>query len=122
MAPQEVDASVPPLSPKVFAILLALADGRAHGYELKKAIERQSNGAIRIDPGSLYRAIAQLVDEGLLCESGDRPDPDDDDTRRRYYELTTAGREALEAEATRLARVVALARRLKLVTPGGGTR
>jgi DNA-binding PadR family transcriptional regulator len=122
MASTDPDAAVAPLSPKVFAILLALADGSAHGYQLKKAIERQSDGAIRIDAGSLYRAIAQLVDEGLLRESGERPDPDDDDVRRRYYELTTDGRRALEAEAARLARVVTIARRLKLVTPGGSTR
>jgi len=122
MAQNDADAAAPALSPKVFAILLALADGSAHGYQLKKAIEHQSSGAIRIDAGSLYRTIAQLVDEGLLRESGERPDPGDDDTRRRYYELTATGREALEAEASRLARVVALARRLKLVTPGGGAR
>lgn len=122
MASSNSDERVPPLSPKVFAILLALADGPAHGYQLKKSIERQSSGAIRIDAGSLYRAMAQLVDEGLIRESDERPRPDDDDTRRRYYELTKSGRDALEAEATRLARVVTLARRLRLVPPGGGTR
>jgi DNA-binding PadR family transcriptional regulator len=121
-AEPDASGSAPPLSPKVFAILLALADGSAHGYELKKAVERQSEGAIRIDAGSLYRTIAQLVDEGLIRESGERPEPEADDTRRRYYELTTGGREALEAEALRLTRVVALARRLNLVSPTGGPR
>jgi len=110
------------LSPRSFAILLAFADGRAHGYQVKKAVERQSDGAVRIDAGSLYRAIAQLVEDGLLCESGDRPDPAIDDERRRYYELTDRGRDALSAEATRLAKVVAIARRHRLVGHAGATR
>jgi DNA-binding PadR family transcriptional regulator len=115
MPDTDTGTPTPPLTAKVFAILLAFADGSAHGYQVKSAVERQSNGAIRIDAGSLYRTIAQLVEEGLLRESIARPDPESDDVRRRYYELTASGREALAAEATRLADVVAIARRHKLI-------
>jgi DNA-binding PadR family transcriptional regulator len=118
----ETGTPTPPLSARVFAILFAFADGSAHGYQVKTAVEQQSNGAIRIDAGSLYRTIAQLVEEGLLRECRERPEPESDDVRRRYYELTAHGREVLAAEATRLANVVALARRRKLIGPAAVTR
>lgn len=111
-----------PLSPRVFAILLALAGGPAHGYQIMKAVQRQSDGAIRIDAGSLYRTIAQLVDEELLRETDRRPKPESDDSRRRYYELTGRGRERLAAEATRLSSALAVARRLNVIGHARGTR
>ena len=96
-------------------ILLAFAEGSAHGYQVKKAVEERSGGSIKLDAGSLYRSLAKLVDEGLVVESGERPDPDMDDTRRRYYELTDEGRTVVSAEATRLATLVEYAKRNDLI-------
>ena len=104
-----------PLNPRVFAIMLAFSEGRAHGYEVKKIVERNSEGAIVLDAGSLYRSIAKLVDSGLVTESSGVPDSEGHDVRRRYYELSTAGRELLAAEAGRLAVMVDRARSLSLI-------
>jgi DNA-binding PadR family transcriptional regulator len=104
-----------PLNPRVFAILLSLADGSAHGYQIKKAVEERSAGTIRLDAGSLYRSMAKLLDEGLIAETGERPDPAMDDTRRRYYHLTERGRAVVAAEARRLANLVEFARSRDLI-------
>ena len=96
-------------------ILLAFAEGSAHGYQVKKAVEERSGGRTKLDAGSLYRSLAKLVDEGLVVESGERPDPEVDDTRRRYYELTNKGRAVVSAEAARLAELVEYAKRNDLV-------
>ena len=109
------DSSTLPLNPRVFMILLAFGNGSAHGYQIRKAVEDQSGGRIRLDAGSLYRSIAKLVDDGLIVEGGERPDPEMDDTRRRYYELTEKGRQVVSAEATRLAELVEYAKRADLV-------
>ncbi len=103
------------MNPRVFMILLSFAEGSAHGYQVKKAVEERSGGSIKLDAGSLYRSLAKLVDEGLVAESGERPDPNMDDTRRRYYELTDKGRTVVSAEATRLATLVEYAKRNDLV-------
>lgn len=103
------------MNPRVFMILLAFAEGSAHGYQVKKSVEDRSGGSIRLDAGSLYRSLAKLVDEGLVVESGDRPDPKMDDTRRRYYELTDRGRAVVAAEAARLANLVEYARSNDLI-------
>lgn len=91
-----------PLNPRVFALLLALLEGPAHGYRLKQAVEERSDGAVVLDPGSLYRSIAALVDQGLM--EGCRPPADElgEDARRRYYRLTELGRRVVAAEAGRL--------------------
>jgi len=104
-----------PLNPRVFAILMALSEGEAHGYRIKQSVEEHSAGTIRLDPGSLYRSIARLVDDGWILESEDPPDSGSDDARRRYYALTALGRAVLSAEATRLAGLVDTARTLNLV-------
>ena len=101
-----------PLKPHIFLILMALVDGQAHGYEIKKDVERRSDGAVRLDPGTLYRHIGRLLDEGLIAESNDRPE--DDDPRRRYYGLTDAGATAVELEAERMATLVEAVRASKL--------
>ena len=80
-------------------ILLAFAEGPAHGYEIKKRAEERSQGSVELDAGSLYRSIADLVDRGLIEQVEADPDSDERDTRRRYYALTDAGREVLAAEA-----------------------
>ena len=93
-----------PLKPHIFLILMALVDGQTHGYEIRKDVEQRSQGSVRLDPGTLYRHIGRLLDEGLIEESNQRPD--DDDARRRYYILTTAGVVAVEDEAERMAVLV----------------
>ena len=97
------------LSAASYHILLALAARDRHGYLIRKAVEQQSDGTVRLGPGTLYAAIRRLEDQGLIEESPWRPDADLDDRRRRYYRLTSAGRAALHAETERLRATVQLA-------------
>src|SRR5687768_2401531 len=97
------------LSPASYQILLALAGRDRHGYLIRKAIEQQTDGAMRLGPGTLYAAIRRLEDAGLVEESPWRPDADLDDRRRRYYRLTKSGRAALQAETERLRATVEFA-------------
>ena len=104
-------ASVPlPLPPAWFHILLALIGGERHGYALMQDVTEESDGQIRLGPGTLYGALKRLLQLGLVEESGRRPDPALDDERRRYYRLTPAGHRILAAEAARHDRLVSLAR------------
>jgi DNA-binding PadR family transcriptional regulator len=96
-------------SPVAYQILLALAARDRHGYLIRKAVEQQTEGAMKLGPGTLYAAIRRLEDQGLIEESPWRPDADLDDRRRRYYRLTKAGRAALEAETARLQATLKLA-------------
>ena len=93
--------TVLPLTPVAFEILLTLADGDSHGYHIMQEVERRTSGAITLHPGTLYRALARLVDVGLIEELDERPDPATDE-RRRYYRLTLFGRDVARAEAARL--------------------
>ncbi|HVS16428.1 MAG TPA: PadR family transcriptional regulator [Thermoanaerobaculia bacterium] len=102
-----------PLNPRVFALLLALADGPAHGYAIKVAVEERSR-SLRLDAGSLYRHLSRLVEDGLV-EECDPPRGEQPDARRRYYRLTGFGRRVLAAEARRLDDLVALARSRRLL-------
>jgi DNA-binding PadR family transcriptional regulator len=95
-----------PLTPATFAILLALAGGEKHGYAIMQEIAAASDGVLRVGPGTLYHSIKQLLAASVIEESGDRPDPDLDDQRRRYYRLTGFGQRVVQAEAVRLARLV----------------
>ena len=94
----------------MFQVLLALVDCERHGYGIMKEIKHNTEGQLRIGPGTLYRSLHQLLENGLIKESDARPDPTLDDERRRYYQLTVAGRIAAEVEASRLARLVQIAR------------
>ena len=98
-----------------YHILLALAEGDRHGYALMGDVERLSQGALRLGPGTLYGSIKRLVETGLIAEADQRPDPQLDDTRRRYYRLTPAGRAAAADESARLACLVTAAVRRGLV-------
>ena len=98
-----------PLPPAIYLILLALSDGEAHGYRIRTAVIERSGGLVTLDPGSLYRHIARLVDDGVIAESPARPRAEDDE-RRRYYRLTPLGRRLLTAETERMATLVAAAR------------
>jgi DNA-binding PadR family transcriptional regulator len=99
-----------PLTPAVFNILLALMDGEKHGYAIMLEVESNTGGEVKMGPGTLYGSIKRMLEDGLITESGERPDPHLDDQRRRYYRLTGAGQRALKVEAERLARQVAVAR------------
>ena len=79
---------VMPLSPTVFHILLALGEGDRHGYSIMQEVTARSDGQVRLGPGTLYGAIKRMIQDGLIEESDERPDPELDDERRRYYRLT----------------------------------
>lgn len=105
-----------PLTPAVFHILLALADAERHGYGIIKEVEARTDGRVRLGPGTLYGSIKRMLEEGLIEESGERPDPSLDDERRRYYRLTEFGRRVAAAEAERLSGLVAVARAKQLLS------
>jgi DNA-binding PadR family transcriptional regulator len=104
-----------PLTPVAFEILLALADGEQHGYSIMREVERRSLGAVVLHPGTLYRALARLLESGLIEELDQRPAPEHDDERRRYYQLTPVGVAVARTEAERLAGQLAAARQRKLL-------
>ena len=99
-----------PLTPGVFHILLALADQDRHGYAIILDVAERTGGAMRLGTGTLYTAIARLLEQDFIEESDERPGADEDDERRRYYRLTPFGREVANAEARRLAALVRMAR------------
>ena len=104
----DVDSQLP-LTPVVFHILLALADGEKHGYAIMQEVERVTDSHISMGPGTLYGSIKRMLAANLIEESDERPDHTLGDQRRRYYRLTTFGRRVLNAEAARLAQAVRLA-------------
>jgi len=104
-----------PLSPAVFHILLALADEERHGYGIMQEVERRTDGQVQLGPGTLYGAIKRLLANHLIVEVDERPDPDLDDERRRYYRLTDFGLGVLSAEAARLDEMVRQARAKQLL-------
>lgn len=102
--------SLLPLTPAIFNILLALADGERHGYSIMQEISAQTQGRLRIGPTTLYRSIKHMLEDGLIVETDERPDPAIDDERRRYYRLTDLGQRVAAAEARRLEQMLAVAR------------
>ena len=103
------------LTPAVFQILLALADGDRHGYAIMKEVERRTEGEVTLRPGTLYRAVTRLLDDGWIGETDGSDVAEGDDERRKYYMLTPAGREHARQEALRLAALVRSARAKNLV-------
>ena len=103
-----------PLTPAVFHILLALSSGARHGYGIMKQVETDSQGNVSMGPGTLYGSLKRMLDAGLVKESDKRVDPEMDDERRIYYQLTVEGVKALEAELERYQRIVAIAQERKL--------
>jgi DNA-binding PadR family transcriptional regulator len=108
-----------PMTPVTFEILLALAGGEQHGYAILIDIEQRTGGAVSLHAGSLYRALNRLLEAGLIEELDERPAPDEDDERRRYYRLTATGLQVARAEARRLALQVDVARQRKLLSGRG---
>jgi DNA-binding PadR family transcriptional regulator len=98
-----------PLTPAVFEVLLALADGEKHGYAIMREVMEKTAGRIRMGPGTLYGSISRMLSAGLIEEADPRR-PAKEDKRRRYYRLTRLGRSRAGAEAERLADVVRVAR------------
>lgn len=103
-----------PLTPAVFHILLALADGEKHGYGIMQEVEAITNGEVKMGPGTLYGTIKRMLKTGLIVETEDRPDPVHDDERRRYYALTAFGQQVAAAEVERLAQLIKVARAKQL--------
>jgi DNA-binding PadR family transcriptional regulator len=99
-----------PLPAATFHILMSLADEDRHGYAIIQDVEERTGGALRLGAGTLYRSIQRMEEQGLLVETQERPDPAIDDERRRYYRITSFGREVARAEAARLTQLVKLAR------------
>jgi DNA-binding PadR family transcriptional regulator len=97
-------------------ILLAIGPEERHGYAIMREVERISGGSTRLGPGGVYTTIRRLLDDGLIVESEERPDPERDDQRRRYYRLTAAGRAVAAEEVRRLEALVRAARPWALET------
>ncbi len=103
-----------PLTPAVFHILLALADGDKHGYAIMKDVENQTVGRLKLGPGTLYGTIKRLLAAGLIVEIDECPDPELDNERRRYYRLTAVGRQLAQQENQRLTQAGKVARLKRL--------
>src|ERR1051325_10763892 len=104
-----------PLTPVAFEILRALADGERHGYSILQEVESRSGGAVTLHAGTLYRALARLLESDLIDELRAAPDPSSDDERRRYYRLTTRGIAVMRAEMARLESQLSAARSRRLL-------
>ncbi len=103
-----------PLKPAVFQILVSLADEERHGYAIIKEVERRTGGQVVILAGALYRFLRRMLEDDLIEESEERPAPEADDSRRRYYRITDFGRAVAIAEADRLERLLRDARAARL--------
>jgi DNA-binding PadR family transcriptional regulator len=99
-----------PLPTVTFHILMALAAGDRHGYAIIQDVRERTGERLRLGAGTLYRSLQRMLEQGLIVESGDRPDPAADDERRRYYRITRYGEAVARAEARRLTELVRLAR------------
>jgi DNA-binding PadR family transcriptional regulator len=111
---KNVDAMLP-LTPAVFHILLALSDGERHGYAIMREVAAHTNGALQLGPGTLYGCLKRMLTARLVSEAGERPDPELDDERRRYYCITDFGARTVRAEAERLAVAVSAAQAKRLL-------
>ena len=100
----------PTLLDAEFHILLVLASDEQHGYAIMKTINEHPDISYFLGPATLYRTIRRLLERSLIEEVGDRPDPENDDERRRYYKLSTDGHKVMLSETERLSKLVSLAR------------
>lgn len=105
----EID-SLLPLPPATFHILLALAGEDRHGYAIMQDVAARTRGELKLSPGTLYRSVQRMQEQGLIVETRERPAPELDDERRRYYRITPFGNAVAKAEARRLTQLVKMAR------------
>ena len=110
----EVEAFLP-LPTAVFHILVALADRDRHGYSIMQDVAARTEGKVRLSAGTLYSAVRRMLEQGLIEELRDSPDPASDDERRRYYRLTRLGRDVAVAEARRVSDMLTQARATGLI-------
>jgi len=110
----DVDAFLP-LPTAVFHILVALADRDRHGYSVMQDVAARTDGKVRLSAGTLYSAVARMLEQGLIEELRDSPDPENDDERRRHYRVTRLGRDVALAEARRLQDMLSQARATGLI-------
>ncbi len=106
-----------PLPTATFHILLAVAEEDRHGYAIIQEVSARTNGELLLSAGTLYRSIQRMLEQDLIVETSERPKPEFDDERRRYYRITKFGQAVARAEARRLANMVKLARECGLA-PG----
>ena len=104
-----------PLTSGMFQVLIALADGEKHGYAIIKEVARRTDGTVTLSAGTLYTIVRRFVNEGVIAETDERPDPALDDERRRYYRLTEFGRDVAKAEAARMETALGMARAKALI-------
>jgi DNA-binding PadR family transcriptional regulator len=107
-----------PLKPNWFHVLLSLADADNHGYAIMQEVLERTHGKLRLWPATLYGTLQKLIDQDLIENSDERPAPDLDDARRRYYRITPLGREVLEAESARLEELVRVIRNKRTLSIG----
>ena len=103
-----------PLTPAIHHILLALVDEERHGYGIMLEVGRLTGGATKMGPGTLYGTLKRMLTAGLIEEAAERPDPELDDERRRYYRVTPLGTRVLRAETSRVSLLVDAARAKKV--------
>ena len=102
--------SLLPLPEAALHILMSLSDEDRHGYAVIQDVLARTGGEVRLSPGTLYRSIQRMLEQGLIVEKRERPAPEEDDERRRYYRITPLGTAVARAEARRLAELVRLTR------------
>ncbi len=107
-----------PLSPAALAVLLALKGGEKHGYAILRSVEEDLDGSVTLLPGTLYNLLKRMLEDGWIIELDERPAPDQDDERRRYYRLTELGERVAAQEAQRLLGLVRAARQSGLLPSG----
>jgi DNA-binding PadR family transcriptional regulator len=103
-----------PLPAATFHILMAVAEEDRHGYAIIQDVAARTNGELKLSAGTLYRSIQRMLEQGLILETAERPAPELDDERRRYYRITPLGAAVATAEATRMAQLIKWARALGL--------
>ncbi len=113
MARKKPDAFLP-LKSNWFHILVSLVDGEQHGYGIMQDVRERTNDRVKLWPATLYGSLKRLIKEGLIVESGERPAPEFDDARRRYYRLTPLGKRVLDLESERLKELVRVLHKRKL--------
>src|SRR5208282_3782389 len=102
----ETPASLLPLPPVTFHILLALAEEDRHGYAIIQNVALRTGGELKLSAGTLYRSLQRMLEQGLVVETRERPSPEHDDERRRYYRISEYGTAVARAEARRLTQLV----------------